>query len=442
MRVSFFHKIILSVVGLLLLICFQSKSFAEETASIAGSTIYGEVKYDPELDKLFKQAMDKRESGNLAGAVADFQQILTRQPKAHRARLEMAVAYYKMARFQDAIKEAEAVLDDPQLPPNVRVSILAFLSQVKADSQAAQVRNYWRFPVHFGYVYDNNVNAGPSSYVIDKLRFESKKYARQSDSGVDLEAGIDHTYQTGFRFATIGGEANLLWQSGLFGYYRAYFKEQDHNFSVLTLRTGPTLVVMGSWRANINFQYDYLRYDEDDLAHYYYIVPSLTLNITDSLEVTTELELNPRDFIKSIDERRDSFFILGRVSAWYTAPKGNFAIHGGVEVFDENAEGEEYSNHGVGIIAGGSWRIITNTDLFGSAERRFYNFEDPPPGFDEARDEDEWRLTAGIAYTFENMGFLSKWKAEAKVVYTDLDSNLDLYSYDRTETLFILSKTF
>ena len=434
-----YHKIGTSIV--ILCAIFFLTGLAGAAENIGGS-IYGEVEYNEELDELFKQAMEKREAGDPESAAQIFRQILEKQPKAHRARLELAVALYQMGHFQEAIHEAEIVLEDQQLPPNVRVSVLAFLSQVKADSQSAQERNHWRFPVKFGYVYDNNVNAGPSSYVTDKLRFQSKEYARQSDGGVDLEAGIDHTFQTGKRFKTIGGEANLLWQSGLFGYYRAYFREQDHNFSVLTLRTGPTLVVMGSWRASLNFQYDYLRYDEDDLAHYYYAVPSLTLNITDSFEVTADLELNTRDFIKSIDEGRDSFYILGRISGWYTAPKGNFALHAGVEVFDENAEDGEYSNDGIGLIAGGSWRFITNTDLFGSVERRFYDYEDPPIGFDEARDEDEWRLTAGIAYTFENMGFLSKWRAEAKIVYTDLDSNIDLYSYERSETLFTLSKTF
>jgi len=453
--IQYICRSLLLLLPFLLLLLEVSQCFAQESGAngpepvtaqdraLGGATIYGEAQYDPELDALFQKAMEKRKKGDLEGAIEGFKAILARHPEFHRARLELAVAYYQARRFSEAITEAEEVLKDQTLPANVRVTVLAFLSQVKADSQVAQSRHNWRFPVEFGYLYDTNATAGPSSYVREGFEPLDERYTKKSDAGVVASAGVDHTYQTGKKIKIAGSEANLLWQSGLSAYYRAYIEEHDNNFSVYSVRTGPNLVVMRSWRANINFQYDYLRYGEDDLANYYYIVPSFTVHATDALEISTDLEFNRRDFIQDEDDGRDSIFLLGRLYARYTFPNGRVALSGGIELFTENADDDQFSNDGEAYFAGGTWRFYDRSDLFARVRRWYADYNDPPPGFDKARDENEWRITAGINHTFdENKGMLALWKVELKLVYTDLESNLDLYDYDRAETLFTLSRTF
>jgi len=69
-------------------------------------------------------------------------------------------------------------------------------------------------------------------------------------------------------------------------------------------------------------------------------------------------------------------------------------------------------------------------------------YDDPPPGFTDSRDDDDSRYTAGINYTFKNMGMLTDWMAELKVIYNDYDSNSGAYEYERTQVLMTFSKTF
>ena len=442
MRISCYQRVV-SVIGIAILVVFSISSLSVASDILAGGDyIFAGARYDAETDKLFREAMEKREAGDVHGAIRDFRTILDSHPGLHRVRLELAVAYHRVFRHEEAVGEAEEVLKDPTIPPLVKVSILAFLSQVKADAQVAVDRHHWRFPVEFGFVYDTNVNAGPSAHVLKTAGRLEEGYAEESDSGLMMDMGIEHTYQTGKLFNIAGNTASLLWQSGVYAYYRPYFSEHDNNFGVFTIRTGPTLVTVRPWRANIIFQYDYISYGDDDLAHYFHLLPTFTIHVTDALELTTDLHLSRRDFVRSEYEGRDSIYGLGRVSARYTFRGGDLALRGGLEIFGENAEDEQYTNFGQAFFVGGNWRFWERFNLFTRARGQLIDYDAPPPGFTHARDETEWRLTAGINHTFEGLGFLTDWKAEAKVVYTDLNSNIGIYEYDRTETLITFSRAF
>ena len=93
-----------------------------------------------DVEALFKKAMKERKEGNYKASIITFQSILNSQPMLHRARLEMAVAYYKSMQYREALQEAEIVLDAPDTPPDVRVAVLTFISQVnsRADKVGAK----------------------------------------------------------------------------------------------------------------------------------------------------------------------------------------------------------------------------------------------------------------------------------------------------------------
>lgn len=403
--------------------------------------IYKGVSYDPAIDEQFREAMRQRDSGEVSGSIEILQTILANQPMIHRARLELAVAYYQMTRYDEAIQNAEKVLEDPETPPNVRVTILAFLAQVKQEQESPVSRHHWKFPVEFGYIYDTNLNVGPNDSIVDGFFFNPEAVAK-SDSGIVLQAGVEHTYQTGKQFQIGGSTAGLLWQSGLNGYRRSYFSESDGNFDVLTIRTGPTLVVRGKWSANLSVQDDYIRYGDKELANYLYLLPTFTYHVTDSLEVTTDFIVCNRDYTNSRYDDRDSIYLLGRLAVGYTMFDKSLVIQGGVDIFDENADKNEWSNTGTDLFLGGIWKILENTHAFGQITWMNADYDEPPAGFTRSRDEDQWRYTVGVNHRFDGPGLLKDWKAELKFVYTEHDSNLDPFDYDRAETYVTMSKTF
>lgn len=429
-------RVIVSTMGL-----FLGAGLLAGSGEAWGTSIYRDLEFDPAIEAQFKEAMKKREAGDVSGAIEILQTVLANQPRVHRARLELAVAYYQAFRYEEAVANAEKVLEDPDTPPNVRATILAFLAQVKQDQAAGVSRHYWRFPVEFGYVYDTNVNVGPKDYIIDGLVYRSED-AAQSDAGLVVSAGVDHTYQTSKQFRIGKRQAQLLWQSGLSGYRKGYFREEDHNIDVLTVRTGPTLVARKSWSANLSFQNDYIRYGDVDLANYLYLLPTVTWHVSDAFEVTADGILSKRDFTHTRYSDRDSNYILGRIAVGYTFLEGMVILQGGVDIFDEGADDDQWSNTGTDVFFGGTWKVLDNDHVFAQVNRMDVEFDDPPTGFDRSRDESEWRFTAGVNHKFGGPGFVKDWEAECKVVRTDNHSNIEAYDYDRIETFVTLSKTF
>ena len=442
-------KIIKFVPLLLSAVLFNSHIDANAVAAEnepAMEKIMTSANYDAKVDELFQQAMKEREDGDLLAAIEDFQTILNNNPFLHRVRLELAVASFMAYKPDIAIAEAQKVLDDPATPPNVRVAILAFIAQVQQNmNKMGASPHYWSFPVSISYLQDSNVNAGPGSYLLGDVTLtpDSKK---RSDAGIITTAGMNHTYRTGKNIKLGKSPASLLWQSAASVYQRNYFDEKSYDFDVYTLRTGPTLISRGNWRANISLQEDFMRYGGENLAYFTYLLPSWTLHISDSLHTTVDLEMSRRDYTQKQDKGRDSVFLSGRVSLGKTFMADKFSLFGGIQYFNENADDSQYSTDGMNYFIDATWKIIEQSNAYVLYDHTETRYDEPPlpgtPGFAQSRDEICRIWTYGINYTFKNAGVLTDWTVDGKVRRTKMDSNLDAYEYTRTETFFTLSHTF
>lgn len=428
-----------------ILACFLAVFFMQ---SGVGTTFAVEtVSEQPvEVDALFKQGMEAREAGKLQEAIMAFHSILSSQPLLHRARLELAVAYYKAMQYQDALANAQKVLDDPATPPNVRVAILAFMAQAKAAESMVAAQSYWRFPVSIGYLHDSNVNVGPSTTIIPGLGSLDPNAASTSDTARVITAGISHNYQTGKMMNWGDTPAMFFWQSGINIYDRGYFDEDDYNLNVISLRTGPALITRGKWRANLSFQEDIIAYGGDKLANYHSIMPSFTLHLPYAIEATLDATFSWREFERDIDDGRDSDYVAPRLSVGYVTPDKKIAVQVGYQPFDENADEDRYDNDGYNLFGGVSWNFYENATCYANYNYRSIEYDGAILDLDltlKERNEDEDTYTVGVSYTFKSENrFLNEWMFDVKAVETNYDSNTYLYDYDRTQYEFTLSKTF
>jgi len=89
-----------------------------------------------EWEQAYQKALELRAGGDLFGAIDSLNNILSSRPTSHRARLELAVSYYRAARYEEALEHAREVLADPSTPPEVRDTIELFLDQVAAIKSA------------------------------------------------------------------------------------------------------------------------------------------------------------------------------------------------------------------------------------------------------------------------------------------------------------------
>ncbi|MDQ1303658.1 MAG: hypothetical protein QG595_1641, partial [Pseudomonadota bacterium] len=115
-----------------------------------------------QLQDDFDQALQAIDQNQLRTARERLTSLLTTNPSLSRARLELARVYYLSQDYTKAREEAQRVADDPNTPPAVRATVLAFLAQIDADQKRNMARHQWTPSIYAGLMYDSNVNVGPA----------------------------------------------------------------------------------------------------------------------------------------------------------------------------------------------------------------------------------------------------------------------------------------
>lgn len=399
---------------------------------------------EPDTEMLYREGMYLREKGDFYAAIEAFHSILSAQPNLHRVRLEMAVTYYRMMNYEEARRQAESVLQDPKIPESVRLSILAFLAQNKKDEEEFYAKRHVLEPsVSFGLLYDTNVNAGPTDDIIqvgDLTLTLTPDSLELNDWAAFLSAGLVHRYQFPGLFQAGDKIGRFLWISQANAYRKQYFREEDYNLDVLSLSTGPSLLVLQSFRANIAGRVDYLRLGDSELAWYLSLGPSISWQFANG-ELTWDGLLLKRDFTRDEDDGRDSAYTATGLYYGHLFNQGKFAIQIGGRLFKENADSRRFSNDGTEILAGANMATWPNGALYANAGMKNIDYDGKEPVFNKTRDEEEYRLEVGITHDFKET-VLNGWRLTGSFEYTDNQSNVSIYDYRRKVTMISMNRTF
>ena len=390
----------------------------------------------------FEAAMVALETEKVYTARRILKELLTDYPTLHRARLELARADYLARDYDAAEAEVLRVLDDPEVPPSVQTTLLAFLAQIRDDRTVFEQRHGWSGQVYAGLMYDSNVNYGISDIIdIGGLPFTFKD--RDDMAGV-LDAGLLHTYNPGRTFESNEKTGYFLWQTQGNGYYRGYADETDFNLGVLTLRTGPAWVVPNEWRASIGLQGDQLYFADKRLAWFTTLNPQFTRQLSDVTDVTVSAIAQERDYKRTEEQGRDGRLYRGAVQIGRLYMNRKLGAQGGLAYASFDAKADQFGYKGPEIFGGLTYEAWERGQLFARLGYRRFKFEGPEvtlPYVGQTRDDDEWRGIVGFRHELAST-FAKNWTVRGDVVFTDNKSNLPLYDYDRYQLNLGLQKSW
>lgn len=394
------------------------------------------------VDEQYRQALYQRETGEPYTAIETLESLLSANPTLNRARMELAVAYYRTLNFARAKAESQRVLDDPQTPENVKLSVLSFLKQLELEEKAAFEKPHKFEPnVALGLLYDSNVNAGPDNALISPGLLLTPGSLKTSDWGVVGQAGLTHTWLSPSPVRLGQSTARFGWVNQASLYYKGYHNEHDYDLGVVTLATGPTLIVGNAWRGNINLQVDHLTFGGDTLGVYTSLSPSASVRVGLNGEITGDVQWVHRDFKRSIDTGRDSNYRSVGLAYGHLFNRGQLAVQAGGRWFDESADADRFSNDGYEYFVGARLRAWNGGDLFARAAWRRARYDGVEPLFNAARRETEHRVELGASHTFQ-AGWLEKWQLSGTVTNVHNEANLSLYGYDRDTVQITLGRGF
>ena len=395
-----------------------------------------------DVDDQYRQGLYLRETGQPYSAIDTLDAILAANPSLNRVRLELAVAYYRTLNYAKAQEHAQRVLDDPKTPEAVRLSVLSFLKQIELEQRTSEAQaNKIEPAVSVGLFYDSNVNAGPDTAVLGNGLILNDGSLAKPDWGYVGQASLTHAWQSTAPVRLGERTARYGWTSQLSGYQKTYKRYGEFDLGVLSVATGPTLVIDKLGHANINMQLDYLTLGGDHLGTFYSLAPSVSVRVGRDGELTVDGQWAYRNFTRAIDEGRRSHEQAAGLSYGHLFMGGRLAMQAGYKITHEMALADRFSSRGDEVFLGGRYRAWQGGDLFARASWRVNDFNGVEPTFDVTRHELEQRLELGASHQFQS-GWLDNWQLASTLTRVTNKANLSLYAYTRDTVFFNLGRSF
>ncbi len=402
------------------------------------------VAQDSDVQQRFDDAVQAIENDHLRTARRTLEGLLAEHPNLQRVRLELARVSYMSYDYDEAERLARQVLDDPNTPPSVQTTVLAFLAQIREDRNRMTDRHTLTPSLYVGMLYDSNVNFGPSRDIIEinGVPLVVTPDSQETDDwALVINPAIAHTYNPGKTFTVGENSGFFVWQSQANAYYRGYFSENDFNFGVLTLRTGPEWIVPRHWRAGIGLQGEQIWLGNESLAWFSSLNPYVTWALGEDTDLTLDAYVTQRNYWRSRDEGRDGWYQWAGLSVDHFFNNDKVTLNGGIGYANFDADDKQFSYLGPEIHIGGAVNAWRDGSIYASVRYKNYNFKGIEPGFGQSRDDDEYRFTLGTQHDFRS-GFMRDWSLLGNVTYTDNQSDIPIYDYNRVEVNFGLSRIF
>ncbi|HED18739.1 MAG TPA: hypothetical protein ENI74_04460, partial [Gammaproteobacteria bacterium] len=381
---------------------------------LAATATVRSAEENPESEALFQKGMDALQDDRLKSAIRAFSKILDTEPELDRARLELALAYYRSMRYENAEKLAQSVLDNPTTPAEVRVTVLAFLAQLRRDAEQFKKKNNFSSYATAGIMHDSNINVGPTTADIrigDTPISLTQGSLKRSDNAGIYNIGVDHLYQTGKHVEVGETTGMLMWQSSASVYYRDYHKFNEFDLGVASLSTGPALLVLRHWRASLQVKTDFLTLNKEALGWFSSVNPSVTWQFNNG-ELNWDAIYTRRFYNRNVDDgRKGDYLATGMTLGRYFDQRRVSATAGG-RLIKFLADDDQFGYTGFQVSAGVSTVTYRNGSAYVRQRFAYFDYDGKDTIGLKAREEKEYRSTFGLSHEYNEPGDLLKgWVA-------------------------------
>lgn len=384
------------------------------------SRYLAEQEGDPYFDYVY--GVTAIDTGHASQGVFALERVLISHPDDHVARLELARGYFILEEYARARQEFEKVLAvNP--PKGVRTTTETFLDQIRLKE--ARYRTTTGGNVTLGLGTDSNVNSGPDDSGLTIIQLDDSSLG-QDDTYTELAAnwGVGHPFAPGW-MAT-GNITAALRQN-----------QELSEFDTLnaTLQGGVSRIYKQSrYKAEILFQQFQL--DGEDYRDMSGVNLGWQYNFSQASSLDTTLQYVTLEY-PTIDAKNSS---LSTLAFTYTK---NFSVALKPILFASFNYGAETADDSSNASA----LADTERDILGVRLGTVLAFSPTlalqvAAGLQtsEYAGEQTFPLLAGIVreddYTTANINLIwlidKDWRLDTKLGYNKNESNVELYTYDRT----------
>ncbi len=381
------------------------------------------------LDNYYKYATTAAQMRDYKKAAAMYERMLAASPNLPRIKLELAMSYMQLARFDEAKRLVDEVLKE-KLPPQVRKN----LEPVAAQLDQATKRNSFSGSFALGATYDTNANAAPESGIVN-IRFAGQELpfvlTKDGRKRGDAQAYAALTLAHQYRHPTPLAEGvQGTWQSSATYYRNQYHDLSELNIGVASVRTGPVVSLMdGKAQAGVAAGYDYITLDNNAYLKQYLgeITLSYAVDAATRLRLVTTKEW--RNYVNSPTIRsfdlRDGQAEQVRVGVTRQLT-GRDTLDGEIRFRSEDTERRYYDLHEQEYQAGYVHQFDAGWFAGGNASYRTTEYDKPDPAISgRKRKEQEWDAGVNVGRELPHNVTLT-----AGYDYRNIKANITNYRYD------------
>lgn len=365
----------------------------------------------------FLMGLSAKQSGNGIDAADYFEKVLAVDPSADRVKLELAAVSYQLG---DRDRASALLLDVKAAKPPA--GVMSNIDRFLATIESSKGEKNWRVRASAGWIYDSNVNAGPSEDIISifGLPFKLSEDALPAeDNAYLLGVGVDHV---------IPVNGAISWQSNANVNWRDNFTVNTLDSLYISASTGPvwkqgnrliwSMPVIGDW----------VRYgNKDDYFSFSYgVAPQVRYLATNKLALNMGTTMRGKSFYNNSARE---------LVAWTATPSIDYQLSDRDMFRFGVTAGQEHS--GINYYSNDRWFL--NTSFFHSFSKEFVaslnaSYGDAIYQGKEAfftKSREDTRSSVGLDLIYHVNKINSDIVTSAS--YTNNDSNLDIYKYDQTQ---------
>lgn len=368
------------------------------------------------------------ESGHYEAALAAFERVEMIDPANIVNKLQMARTYFMLKMYEDSELAFKEVLANQNIPQNVRTNIELSLSKVSKVQQ----RSFTYATLGVDYIYDSNVNYASlnDTYDIGSVSVPSPK--KLSDSAAQINGDIVNIYDVGDK-----GDFAIKNQLSLF--MKSYFKESAYNLQYLGYM--PSILYKSrKYTAEFAIGADMLKVDNTDYLNTFYVMPRYEYYHTNTLRSLIYAKYQNKRFRRSRDTILDAHhyelsYGLQSILTPRSYVQGNvFAVAERKQKSSTSAV-VDYNEYKANMVYANQLTPIFSTQLFG--EYRYKTYADRSSLFDSKRVDNTGVVSAEL-----RVRIIPKLNFRVKGAYSRVESNQDVYSYEKYTVTAGIAKTF
>jgi len=367
------------------------------------------------------------DSGHPDIAIFALERVLAERPTFSGARLELARAYYEIGDNESARYQFE-YLQAENPPPNVKLAITSYLRNIDRLSAAYRPVHIPHFAAGFGWDSNANASTGTDQF-LDFILDGNNQETDSTTYHATLGDYYSRPLAPDVKLILNGAISQRNYPDASFVDSTDVFANAGVEWKFGNTRLTPSLGAAFNWL------------DGDDNLDRYTADLNVTHSLSEDLKLIGGTMAAAHRFTSDLEIRDvDIYNVRAGFERYLDRATGSVVsllAQAGTDKTTEN--NSPFDNDRWSVTLTGSRVVAPGMLLAANASYRNTDFDGDTNFFGIDREDKTYRAATSL-HVFDWP--LQGWRTIGRIAYTDVDSNLDLYTYDRTEVGVTFHRAF